>query len=70
MSNISIDVKCVTIIYMHEGRSPFTVDTADDKCSIIFSSIIKSKEILVDNLYSLISSCIKDLEQAPSFEEI
>ena len=56
MSNISIDVKCVTIIYMHEGRSPFTVDATDDKCSIIFSSIIKSKEIFVDNFYSLISS--------------
>jgi len=67
---LSIDVECVATSYTHEDRSPCSVAIVDDKCEIIFSSLIKPAEKVVSDLYPLTGLRIKDLEQAPSLEEI
>jgi len=67
---LSIDVECVATSYTHDDRSPCSVAIVDDKCEIIFSSLIKPAENVVSDLYPLTGLRIKDLEQAPSLEEI
>ncbi|CAF3379034.1 unnamed protein product [Rotaria socialis] len=67
---LSIDVECVATSYTHEDRSPCSVAIVDDQCKIIFSSLIKPKEKVVSDLYPLTGLRIKDLEQAPSLEEV
>jgi DNA polymerase III epsilon subunit-like protein len=67
---LSIDVECVATGYTHEDRSPCSVAIVDDKCQIIFSSLIKPKEKVVSDLYPYTGLRIKDLEQAPSLDNV
>jgi hypothetical protein len=67
---LSIDVECVATGYTHEDRSPCSVAIVDDKCQIIFSSLIKPTEKVVSDLYPLTGLRIKDLEQASSLEDV
>ena len=67
---LSIDVECVATSYTHEDRSPCSVAIVDDQCQVIFSSLIKPTEKVVSDLYPLTGLRIKDLEQAPSLEDI
>jgi DNA polymerase III epsilon subunit-like protein len=67
---LSIDVKCVATSKTHVDRSPCSIAIFDDKCQIIFDSLIKPTEKVVSDLYPFTGLRIKDLDQAPSFEEV
>lgn len=67
---LSIDVECVAINYTHNGRSPCSVAIVNDRCDIIYSSLIKPVEQVVSDLYLFTGLRIKDLEQAPSFDKV
>jgi DNA polymerase III epsilon subunit-like protein len=67
---LSIDVECVAINFTHDGRSPCSVAIVDDQCNTIFSSLIKPTEKVVSDLYPITGLRIKDLEHAPTFEEV
>ena len=67
---VSIDVECVATGFTHEDRSPCSVALVDDQCQIIFSSLIKPKDQVVSDLYPLSGLRVKDLEQAPSLDEV
>jgi DNA polymerase III epsilon subunit-like protein len=67
---LSVDVECVATGYGHDNRSPCSVAIVDDKCQIIFSSLIKPIEKVVSDLYVSTGLRIKDLDQAPSLEEV
>jgi DNA polymerase III epsilon subunit-like protein len=67
---LSIDVECVATGYTHEDRSPCSVAIVDNTCQIIFSSLIKPAEKVVSDLYLFTGLRVKDLEQAPSLEEV
>jgi DNA polymerase III epsilon subunit-like protein len=67
---LSIDVECVATSHTHEDRSPCSVAVVDDQCQIIFSSLIKPIEKVVSDLYPFTGLRMKDLEQAPTLEEI
>ena len=67
---LSIDVECVATSYTHEDRSPCSVAIVDDKCQVIFTSLIKPTEKVVSDLYPFTGIRIKDLKQAPSLEEV
>ncbi|CAF1012868.1 unnamed protein product [Rotaria sordida] len=67
---VSIDVECMATGFTHEDRAPCSVALVDSQCQIIFSSLIKSKDEIVSDLYPLTGLRIKDLEQAPSFDEV
>lgn len=67
---LSIDVECIAINFTHDGRSPCSVAVVDDQCKTIFSSLIKPAEKVVSDLYPITGLRIKDLEHAPSFEEV
>ena len=38
---LSVDVECVATSRTHEDRSPCSVAIVDDKCQIIYSSLLK-----------------------------
>ncbi len=67
---LSIDVECVATSYTHEDRSPCSVAVVDDKCQIIYSSLIKPTEKVVSDLYPFTGLRLKDLEHAPTLEEV
>jgi DNA polymerase III epsilon subunit-like protein len=67
---LSIDVECVATSRTHDGRAPCSVAVVDEKCQIIFSSLIKPKDKVVSDLFPLTGLRIKDLEGAPSLEEV
>lgn len=67
---LAIDVECVATGYTHEDRSPCSVAIVNDRCEIIYSSLIKPTEKVVSDLYPFTGLRIKDLEQAPSLEEV
>ena len=67
---LAIDVECVATGYTHEDRSPCSVAIVNDRCEIIYSSLIKPTEKVVSDLYPFSGLRIKDLEQAPSLDEV
>lgn len=66
----SIDVECMATGFTHEDRTPCSVAIVDDQCQVIFNSVIKPKDQIVSDLYLLTGLHVKDLEHAPSFEEV
>ncbi|CAF1079235.1 unnamed protein product [Adineta steineri] len=67
---LSIDVECVATSHTHEDRSACSVAIVDDKCQIIYTSLIKPTEKVVSDLYPLTGLHMEDLEQAPTLEEV
>jgi len=67
---LSIDVECVATGFTHEDRAPCSVAVVDDQCQIIFSSMIKPTDEVVSDLYPFTGLRMKDLEHAPSLDEV
>jgi DNA polymerase III epsilon subunit-like protein len=67
---VSIDVECLATSHTHEDGAPCSVAVVDDKCEIIFSSLIKPSERVVSDLFLFTGLRMKDLEQAPSLDEV
>ena len=67
---LSIDVECVATGYTHEDRSPCSVAVVDDRCQIIFSSLIKPTEKVISDLYPLTGLRVKDLDHALTLDEV
>ena len=67
---LSIDVECVATSHTHEDRAPCSVAIVDDKCEIVFSSLIKPSERVVSDLFPFTGLHLKDLDQAPSLDDV
>ncbi|CAF1076320.1 unnamed protein product [Adineta ricciae] len=67
---LAIDVECVATGYTHEDRAPCSVAIVNDRCEIIYSSLIRPTEKVVSDLYPFTGLKIKDLEQAPPLDEV
>ncbi|UJR17155.1 hypothetical protein I4U23_004051 [Adineta vaga] len=67
---LAIDLECVATGYTHEDRSPCSVAIVNEQCEIIYASLIKPVEEVVSDLYPFTGLRVKELEQAPTLEEV
>ena len=67
---LSIDVECVATGYSHLDRAPCSVAIVNDRCEILFDSLIKPDKPIVSDLFPLSGVRTADLQHAPSFVEV
>ena len=67
---LSIDVECVATGYSHLDRAPCSVAIVNDRCEIVFDSLIKPDKPVVSDLFAFTGVRTVDLQHAPSFDEV
>ncbi|CAF1039470.1 unnamed protein product [Adineta steineri] len=67
---LSIDVECVATGFSHLDRAPCSVAIVNDRCEILFDSLIKPDKPVVSDLFSFTGVRKTDLHHAPSFDEV
>ena len=67
---LSIDVECVATGYSHLDRAPCSVAIVNDRCDILFDSLIKPDKPVVSDLFPFSGVRKADLRCAPSFDEV
>lgn len=67
---LSIDVECVATGFGHDARSPCSVAIVNDRCEILFQSLIKPTDNVISDLFPLSGVRIKDLENAPILDDV
>ncbi|UJR07401.1 hypothetical protein I4U23_011687 [Adineta vaga] len=67
---LSIDVECVATGFSHLDRAPCSVAIVNDRCEILFDSLIKPDKPIVSDLFPLSGVRKADLQQAPSFDDV
>ncbi|CAF0819550.1 unnamed protein product [Adineta steineri] len=67
---LSIDVGCVATGYSHLDRAPCCVAIVNDRCEIIFNSLIKPDKPVVSDLLPFSGVRTAELRDAPSFDEV
>lgn len=67
---LSIDVECVATGFTHLDRAPCSVAIVNDRCEVIFDSLVQSDKPIVSDLFPFTGVHKKDLLDAPSFEEV
>ncbi len=67
---LSIDVECVATGYSHLDRAPCSVAIVNDRCEILFDSLIKPDKPVVSDLFPFSGVRKADLRNAPSFDEV
>jgi len=67
---LSIDVGCVATGYSHLDRAPCTVAIVNDRCEILFESLIQPDKPVVSDLFPFSGVHRVDLHHAPSFDEV
>ncbi|CAF0956920.1 unnamed protein product [Adineta steineri] len=67
---LSIDVECVATGFSHLDRAPCSVAIVNDRCEILFDSLIKPDKPVVSDLFPFTGVRKTDLHHAPSFDEV
>ncbi len=67
---LSIDVGCVATGYSHLDRAPCSVAIVNDRCEILFDSLIKPDKPVVSDLLPFSGVRKGDRDNAPSFDEV
>lgn len=67
---LSIDVECIATGYSHLDRAPCSVAIVNDRCEVIFDSLIKPDKPVVSDLLPFSGVHKADLQNAPSFDEV
>ncbi|CAF1349268.1 unnamed protein product [Rotaria magnacalcarata] len=67
---LSIDVGCIATGYSHLDRAPCSVAIVNDRCEILFDSLIKPDKPVVSDLFPFSGVHKVDLQHAPSFDEV
>jgi DNA polymerase III epsilon subunit-like protein len=67
---LSIDVECVATGYSHLDRAPCSVAIVNDRCEILFDSLIKPDKSVVSDLFPFTGVRQADLHRAPPFDEV